>query len=230
MVNAGWYAPSDEPGIVRWWVGNQWTSHTQPLPPPSTEKSRQVSQPSARAVPVASRNVLTDLVARYPAVIKELGFHRINWQQEQSRLTISLPRNGAKKTIDLEPEQNDSLSVIDIAASVILSRELMVEADRQEAAKREEEERQRQEIEEWYRANRYVQDELERRYNIDLVDYEVSWSASRATVTIAPDDPPDEYDESQDIEIHLDPGENNAEGAIRALYRLFASGKPTWAS
>ena len=55
-MNPGWYDSPNEPGLMRWWDGSQWTAHTQPRPAAPVEPAYAASAaaPAAPAAPAYS--------------------------------------------------------------------------------------------------------------------------------------------------------------------------------
>ena len=50
---ADWYPdPAGDPTLLRWWDGNQWTEHTQPVPAQQPAAPAAPSTPAAPAAPV----------------------------------------------------------------------------------------------------------------------------------------------------------------------------------
>ncbi|MDR0959041.1 MAG: DUF2510 domain-containing protein [Propionibacteriaceae bacterium] len=46
-VHPGWLPDPQNPSLLRWWDGRQWTSHTQALPPPPVQQIQQPVSPMA---------------------------------------------------------------------------------------------------------------------------------------------------------------------------------------
>jgi hypothetical protein len=63
-INPGWYVPPNQPGVLRWWDGVQWTQFVQPLPVAPQPFPRQASPVSTQAQSVAQQGSLAVPVSK----------------------------------------------------------------------------------------------------------------------------------------------------------------------
>jgi hypothetical protein len=108
-VPQGWYQDPQDPKVVRWWDGTQWTSQTQPAPPaappPPPPAGYQgpdihtaVAAPGSRHRLFGGKHDLEEEVARLNGVIESLGVNeRAALQAEIAQLKIDIPQLQAEQ-------------------------------------------------------------------------------------------------------------------------------------
>lgn len=107
-VPQGWYQDPQDPKVVRWWDGTQWTAQTQPAPPASPppppagyqapDTHAAVAAPESRHRLFGGKHDLEEEVARLNGVIESLGVNeRAALQAEIAQLKIDISQLQAEQ-------------------------------------------------------------------------------------------------------------------------------------
>jgi Domain of unknown function (DUF4041)/Protein of unknown function (DUF2510)/Meiotically up-regulated gene 113 len=129
-VPQGWYPDPQQPELLRWWDGTQWTPQTQPAPiaappPPVVAQSGQGGAPAPRHRLFGGKHELEDEVTRLNGILDSLGVNerealqgevaRLNVEvqrlrQEEAALRVSvIPLRTEVKTLSAERSQLDAV-------------------------------------------------------------------------------------------------------------------------
>lgn len=99
----GWYDDAQDPSIIRWWDGQQWTVHTKPKPTPTAPPAPP--PPPQPAAPPPPPQPVTSFKASKPKLFGK-GQALDEALAEIARLQGELTRLGAMDIADLEAERS----------------------------------------------------------------------------------------------------------------------------
>ncbi len=122
-VPAGWYPDGSRPGLLRWWDGTQWTSHTQqdpsaisvPAPAPA------VVEPS-RPAPVAAESA-----KRKPGLFGGVGKRKLEDEVEELRAALSA--SGALSALEIARETERVRAQLDQARTELAATQASAQRD-----------------------------------------------------------------------------------------------------